>query len=123
MTFRLDGEVIEQAGVTSIKFAELKNFDFAVFRGYFFGSDDENNIAIKMNNASFYGATPGKSIFYYWAFTNCDFRYANFDGADFEQCKIDASCKFKGAKINGSKIHLLQEQLLSTDPFIKERIR
>ncbi|MDR2643940.1 MAG: pentapeptide repeat-containing protein [Planctomycetaceae bacterium] len=122
----LDGKIIANGNptISPSEFDKIKNFDFTVFRGCFNGDGGGEGLdSMKMNNASFYGATLGKSIFYYWWFVNCDFRYANFDGADLVKCNIDASCKFKGAKINGSRIPLSQEQLLSTDPFIKERRR
>jgi uncharacterized protein YjbI with pentapeptide repeats len=97
-----------------------ENFDFSVFRGYFNPDPDEYVGRLDFYSCSFYGATFGKSIFCDWFFHGCDFRYANFDGAEFHNGTIDGNCLFRGAKINGSRLNLSQEQFLSTDPFMKE---
>lgn len=97
-----------------------ENFDFSLFRGYFNPDPDEYVGRLAFYSCSFYGATFGKSIFYDWYFHGCDFRFANFDNAEFYSGIIDDNCLFKGAKINGSRLNLSQEQFLSTDPFMKE---
>ncbi|MDR2346918.1 MAG: pentapeptide repeat-containing protein, partial [Planctomycetaceae bacterium] len=99
---------------------EKKIIDFQKFTGLFYGS---NYTGSQLKNASYFGTTFGKSRIADVRFINCDFSYANFICADFSRSHIESDCKFYGAKINGAKLEISQEQFLSTDPFIEQIYR
>jgi hypothetical protein len=90
-----------------------RDFDFTVIQGAFYVEDLN---PVRFDNCSFFATNFSKSRFRFVYFMGCDFRYANLDGADFCDSLMGSNCNFYGAKINGSRICISKEQLLTTDP-------